>query len=245
MKTNATTMASSSLGKSAMARTAFSLTEILIAMGIVVILAALLFPAARGSMDRAKSAKCIANLRSIGGALQAYVAENNGYIMPRALTNASGADRYWHARLLNQGYLTDPSVLYCPSFTPNTYQNAKNFPQYDVYKATGQTYGMRLWVAAGRSWSTTELAQPMQSIQSPSRFFLVADSYWDAWQAQGYSIAPGDNGQRAHLRHNKLANALFADGHVEAMGGNYFTNEIPTTQGAYSKSSAIPVWPQP
>jgi prepilin-type N-terminal cleavage/methylation domain-containing protein len=47
----------------------FSLTEILIALAIIAVLAALLFPAAGGMIEKANTAKCASNLKQISTAL--------------------------------------------------------------------------------------------------------------------------------------------------------------------------------
>ncbi len=56
----------------------FSLMEILITTGIIVVLAVLIFPNAKGLLNQAHLAKCQSNLRQITVAGLAYVSDNNG-----------------------------------------------------------------------------------------------------------------------------------------------------------------------
>ncbi len=61
-----------------------SLTEILIVIVILALLAALLFPVFANSKERAKIAPCTTNLRQISVALSTYASDNND-VMPRSL----------------------------------------------------------------------------------------------------------------------------------------------------------------
>lgn len=58
--------------------TGFTLMELLVAMGIVAILAALIFAGASNALNRGDQAKEISNLRQIGIAVLAFAGENNG-----------------------------------------------------------------------------------------------------------------------------------------------------------------------
>jgi type II secretory pathway pseudopilin PulG len=68
---------------------AFTITELCIAVGIIAILLALLFPALVKARSAQRSTACIANLRQIGTAFQLY-AQDNSFRMPvPALANKS------------------------------------------------------------------------------------------------------------------------------------------------------------
>ena len=73
-------------------RRAFTLIELLVVLAIIAMLAALLMPAIRGAVDKAKSVKCISNLRQIGVAVQQYVGDpENGHQFPQ-IYNVTGAN---------------------------------------------------------------------------------------------------------------------------------------------------------
>jgi prepilin-type N-terminal cleavage/methylation domain-containing protein/prepilin-type processing-associated H-X9-DG protein len=57
---------------------AFSLIELLVAIGIIGILTAMLMPAISRAKGKAYDTKCISNLRQIGIGLSIYADENNG-----------------------------------------------------------------------------------------------------------------------------------------------------------------------
>ncbi len=56
----------------------FTLIEVLVSIGIIVILAALLIPAVAGAREKADAATCSQNLRQIGAAVLTFAGENQG-----------------------------------------------------------------------------------------------------------------------------------------------------------------------
>ena len=74
-------------------KSAFSLVEILVTVTIIVVLAALLFPAAQGVFERGRSATCTGRLRAIGVGLAQYIADNDGKLIPYA--SMGGATSFW------------------------------------------------------------------------------------------------------------------------------------------------------
>lgn len=63
-------------------RTGFSLVEILVVLGIIVILLAILIPVVTKVRRSAQQAKCLSNLRTIGQALVIYQNAHNGWAFP-------------------------------------------------------------------------------------------------------------------------------------------------------------------
>jgi prepilin-type N-terminal cleavage/methylation domain-containing protein/prepilin-type processing-associated H-X9-DG protein len=60
----------------------FTLPELLVVIGIIVVLMALLIPAVSSVRRRAQSVNCQANLRTMGQMLAMYQADNGGWIFP-------------------------------------------------------------------------------------------------------------------------------------------------------------------
>src|SRR5688572_12861903 len=68
-----------SMSKSA--RTAFTLVELLVVIGIIGVLVALLLPSLNKARDSARTVKCASNLRQLGYAASMYTNENKGYLL--------------------------------------------------------------------------------------------------------------------------------------------------------------------
>lgn len=231
-------------------RLAFSLIELLVTLAIVAALTMLAF-SAMGAMRRYhEGVTCAQRLRAVGTAIFAYAADHRNRILPRSLglmrpageARPAGNDVAWPNRLVRRGYAS-PDVFYCPSFRPKRNNLATN-PLPDAGRT--ETYGIRVWIAPGETGFGTNITReeekPLSAIAQPADFFLVADSYWSAWKSQGYGLVPGNaNEQFIHLRHSGKANALFADGHVEAKPGSYFRElHLTERQAAYTGESNLP-----
>src|SRR6266581_7014364 len=63
---------------------AFTLVELLVAIGIIAVLIALLIPALNSAREHAYRVKCMSNLRSIGQAMKIYANDNNNHY-PRTI----------------------------------------------------------------------------------------------------------------------------------------------------------------
>lgn len=203
---------------------AMSLVEMLIALGIVTVLAAMLFPAASKFRERSKTAKCANNLRIIGGAVFANASDNNG-----ALVCAFPVGDLTHWLNILEPYLGGTSTNYdtgkrpawqlCPS---KVYKSPDRFSvgygwNYLYFGLVPE--GKDDW-DSGSSGGGTRLG----SIASPSQTIIVADSndIKDPNNANGQpNILFYGSGRWCAdsfaRRHEGHGNYLFADGHVETL----------------------------
>ena len=228
---------------------AFTLIEALISIAVIAVLLALLTPVLSSARQSSLDVRSFNNLRQIGAALTAFISDNGGSIMPRnydsTATTPKGQSRFWTATLYNNKYHVDKRAFYDPRFPP--YGPDETATGKLIESGTPATYGMRDWVKPGETIgsATTRVAKRITVIQAPSDFFIVADSYWTAWETQGYGISPGlASANQVRLDKKGNAGALFLDGHVEKKPKAYFES-LGVTQGEYSDNQPFVTWSPP
>lgn len=96
-------------------RTGFTLLELLVVIGILSLLAALIFPAWNAGLERARSARCASNLRQLYAATMNYVMARGGYYpdaVSHEVQNTDGSWRYFtgwvHWQLPAYNYVAGP-----------------------------------------------------------------------------------------------------------------------------------------
>jgi len=183
----------------------FTLVELLVVIGIIVVLSAMLIPVVKSSLRKSQSAVCAGNLRQVWMACLSY-STDTGYL-PFVGDTSTGANR-WQPTVLDGGYLTDARVTMCPSLLrPGDKLSVIAIPP------NNQGYGMLLTASPVR----------VALIQTPSSFAYMGDSVNMAGYGPPQQICwlTSNNGGSADnivdRRHAGYANILFADGHVEAM----------------------------
>jgi prepilin-type N-terminal cleavage/methylation domain-containing protein/prepilin-type processing-associated H-X9-DG protein len=98
-----------------MIRAGFTLTELLIALGIILLLAAILTPVSLGFVQRAQSTRCLGHLRQIGVALQGYLAENDMRLPELLAGRASREDDFPVLETVLPVYGAEPALFHCPA----------------------------------------------------------------------------------------------------------------------------------
>ncbi|HRJ73010.1 MAG TPA: prepilin-type N-terminal cleavage/methylation domain-containing protein [Terrimicrobiaceae bacterium] len=202
---------------------AFTLIELLACVGIILVLAALLFPVANRMNASAKQNACISNLRTIGSAHAQYSAENNGAITPNR-SNEGAIAYFWNQELaayimggkrLGTGGGNPPAkckTFHCPAAKNPSPPDALGYSSVYVEKSS---YGQNLLIGGGNESAVTANGYPRnqrrQTIEKPSKMVLVAET--PAVNIASYSFEGAAAGP---TRHNGTSNLLFVDGHVES-----------------------------
>ena len=177
-------------------REGFTLIELLVVISIIALLIAILLPALSAARDSARAVQCLSNQRQIGISLITYSHEHNDYVPPVADNRIAWPARYWTSRLIDRRYIASPEVLFCPTWAPNSYEEADAEWPGRPWVVHTRGYGLRDWpvpnVAGSDAWKEN---RKLADIPQPSDFFAVADSILLDDQVQYYHISarPTDN----------------------------------------------------
>jgi prepilin-type N-terminal cleavage/methylation domain-containing protein len=186
---------------------AFTLIELLVVIAIIAILAALLLPALKGAREKAKSMKCMSNLKQLGLAMAAYSDDNRESVTPEGWNNSYWQwllDPYLGAKAVNT--LATSPVWDCPSN-----------PSF-ILSLPNQRDGAQLSYSANRSMGLINPGLKLNDVLGPSRKVLLVELNWSlqatTWANETLIMqAPG--AARGFVGHQAGMNVLFCDKHVE------------------------------
>ncbi|MBW8041329.1 MAG: prepilin-type N-terminal cleavage/methylation domain-containing protein [Planctomycetes bacterium] len=229
-------------------RKGFTLIELLVVIAIISLLMALLLPALERARNQARSAICMANLRSWGHIWMLYCDDNDGVFCGVGATpGVRWARGEWILPLRDQ-WETKSDILKCP-MAKNTHPDRASSdiggPFYTYRMGSGGignlreecSYGANCWIfqtdtniqgrPAAWHWGTTI------NVRSVNNIPVFLDSMWRGG-GPGYGIGnnriepPSDNGEWSgynaemhHFcidRHNGFINGVFLDWTVRKIG---------------------------
>ena len=187
---------------------AFTLTELLVCIGIIGLLTAILLPVLIQARRQSQKATCQSNLKQIGLALQQYVNDND---------ETWPTDDLWSERTF-------------------TTANLSGCPQAVTPLRPTPTFGIEGYAYSGALVNTQPNAAGIRDkdIVYPSVTVVVCDEAVGEVITIGpnpyrftASHSPPDGVEKGWLRHNGGGNYLFCDGHVkwylpDAVGYNFF-----------------------
>lgn len=203
------------------------MTELLVVIAVIAVLAAMLLPGFSRARDRARGAACQSNLKQIGLAFMLYRSDYDE-CYPCTGNPDLWMGRYWRAVL--QGYvpgspissaLTGPTqhsdVFLCPSDTTAPEQWERTSYAYsaaffhrgeDVDSLASTTRGAPPAVIVAALRSIPSVVQPESAVLLPAGKILAGE-----WLSNHERVA----GDRGWWDWRGMGHYLFADGHVKRM----------------------------
>ena len=126
----------------------FTVTELLVTVLIIAVLAGIAFPVGRSLIGRSRSAACLGNLRQIGVGLEGYLQDNNQLMPELAAGRRSKAEEVPVLETVLESYLGNPEVFHCPadhveyarsgsSYLWNTTQNGRHRTKLEFFGKSG------------------------------------------------------------------------------------------------------------
>ena len=186
-------------------RNGFTLIELLVVIAVIAILAGMLLPALSKAKERAKTTRCISNLKQIGVATHMYAHDNENVLQLDAIIPDPNIT--WGTILFTNLNLGAMDIFVCPAYKPFTFR-------------TWQTiYGIRRDPPANCVRGPAGVFFRVDCISDPTEYLLVADTTSQgggAWTAYNYyTFRAAGPAKNIHARHNNRAVGLFLDAHVE------------------------------
>ncbi len=203
-----------------------TLIELLVVVALIGVLAILGQVALGKARSMSVSVRCVQNLRMVGGAFQAFASDHRQEVY--LYTEQVGSVTQWLRYLIGMTdgahgrgskgsiYLDNPSAAVCPGFAPRQFVGK-------AVDIVGYTYGNTSRDEKDPAASPIPGCKSfsrlirLTKMESPSTYWLVADSYSNVLNRQFYAIGENNPERGLHFRHGGRANALFADGHVAGL----------------------------
>lgn len=215
-------------------RTAFTLVELLVVIGIIALLVSILLPSLSRAKETANRVKCLANLRTIGQAFAMYNNNNKGRFPLPAVNKHAEDWIYWEAdRNFSDGPLmtylgkqTSKTLFQCPSDDPNARRAGTTYrfsysANYLILRLPADGWLNLYAPESNAPLRVTEIVNPSQKIVLIDEANDTVDDGCWAWmkdKGQGFNILSARHARKSELSKDPTSgrgNCTFADGHAD------------------------------
>lgn len=202
-------------------RRAFTLVELMVVIGIIALLAALLFPVFARSREQGRKSQCVSNLRQLGSAFTLYAQDHDERLPRQAVVPPEGTNyTCWDVQL--QPYLKERAVVGCPNDTLSLRLDIPGLGKKLLrsYGMTGNTSGIALSEVPVSAATVLLVERSSVGTSSVPRSSVWSFESWIGRLGKLYFEPIGRSGyEPPDFRHSQTGNYLFVDGHVKAFIG--------------------------
>jgi prepilin-type N-terminal cleavage/methylation domain-containing protein/prepilin-type processing-associated H-X9-DG protein len=215
-------------------RRAFTLIELLCAIAIIALLAALLLPVISRGYGQVRRAGCVNNLKNIGAAFHIWAHEHNDLFPMQVSTNLGGTREFAEATVLNpdvsltfrhfqvlSNELVVAKLLRCPAD-----QFRAPADDFSTLRGSNVSY----WININARFGDTE--SPIAGDRN------VRTSGRVAWTFVQFSTA--DVLEFTGELHGSRGNVLFGDAHVDALAGDELRPRFASSNNSSIATLSLP-----
>jgi prepilin-type N-terminal cleavage/methylation domain-containing protein/prepilin-type processing-associated H-X9-DG protein len=220
----------------------FTLIELLVVIGIIAILAAILFPVFARVKENAKTSVCAQQMRQVGMSIAMYTSDNNDGLPVTWVWNSppNWCDDYATWKQATKPYQKADNLYVCPSFTQPGF-DCKQFIANPQVRYLGQ-FGVNNWAYVDHftnvnpsvtDYKMHEFAK-LSGIDLPADTLMISENGDGDWivEPEPYKCTDPVLGQAVFtnepgiikFRHNgqSAATAAFLDGHMKVLSREQF-----------------------